>query len=110
MIIQDGDKESYAFASPEPLGRDEHDSNPHEYRYSRDACSAGICISYHYPKFLVLLPSLLLVSKSANRKVVKVSCLRLGLKFSNLYAVHHYTIFIRLCKLFSDFLLFSGHW
>ena len=79
MIIQDGDKESYAFA-PEPLDCDEHDSNPHDYRYSRDACSAETCIFYHYPKSLVLLPSLLQLNKSANRKVQKVSCLRLGPK------------------------------
>ena len=70
---------SYAF-DPEPPGRDVHDSKPHDYRYSRDSCSAETCISCHRPKSLVVLASLLLLSKSPNRKVVKVGCLRLGPK------------------------------
>jgi len=71
--------ESYAFASEPPV-RDVHDSKPHCYRYSRDACSAETCISCHQPKSLVFLPSLLLLCKSPSRKAVKVSCLRLGPK------------------------------
>ncbi len=68
--------ESYAFASELP-DRDVHDSKPHDYRYSRDAYSAEKRISCHQPKSLVFLPPLLLLGKSPNRKVVKVSCLRL---------------------------------
>ena len=43
-FIQHGDMESQGFA-PEPPDRDVHDSKPHGYRYSRDACSAETRIS-----------------------------------------------------------------
>ncbi len=70
--------ECYAFASEPVCGV--YDSKPHDCRYSRDACSAETCISCHQPKSSVALPSLLLLGKSSNREVVKVSCLRLGPK------------------------------
>ena len=71
--------ESYAFAS-EPPDRDVYDSKAHDYRCSRDSYSAETSISCHQPKSLVVLPSLLLLGKSPNRKIAKVSCLRLGPK------------------------------
>ena len=62
--------ESYAFA-PEPPERDVYDSKAHDYRCSRDSCSAETCISCYQPKSLVVLPSLLLLGKSPSRKVIK---------------------------------------
>lgn len=42
--MKDGDMEPYDFA-PETPDRDVHDSNPHGYRYSRDAHSPDTSIS-----------------------------------------------------------------
>jgi len=77
--MQDGDMKSYAF-DPEPPDCDVHDSKPHDYRYSRDSCSSETSISCHRPKSLIVLASLLLLSKPPNRKVVKVGGLCPGPK------------------------------
>jgi hypothetical protein len=63
----DGDMEPYAF-DPQTPDPDVHDSKPHGYRYSRDACSPETCISCLYPKSLVFLASLLLSGISINEK------------------------------------------
>ena len=51
-FMQDGDMESYAIPS-ELSFRDVYDSKAHDYRYSRDDCSAEPRISYPQPRFLV---------------------------------------------------------
>ncbi len=65
--MQDDDMEPEVLSSgtPDP---DEHDSKPHGYRHSRDACSSEICISCPQARSLVFLPSRLLSGRTAKLK------------------------------------------
>ncbi len=56
------------------------DSKAHDCKYSKDSCSADMCMSCRQMKSLVSLSSLLLLGQSLNREPAKISSLRAELK------------------------------
>ena len=62
--MSDGDMEFSVISLSEPPARGVYDNKTRGYRYSKDVCSSETSIFFPQPKFLVLLPSLLLFGKS----------------------------------------------